>query len=361
MGAHVVLVGLDGADRTEVARLADEGQLPVIARMRANGLWGSVKAFDALGDDAAWSSFATGTGPGRHGRRFYRRYVPGTYDWVPSSRDDIQGDPFWDTLASHGHRFAVLDVPKAPIGRHAENLVVADWMSHGAHQPLAKCHPAPIWADQLAVWLDRDETTWDCHNPGSNDDFASSLRHRAVLRTDFAIDVLQRAHWDAIVVVFAETHCSGHFLWHEFERVEDIYRVVDAQLGRLVDAAGPAGTVIAFSLLGMGPDHATAPLADAVLERLEPASTRAEPGWTPSGVRVLRERIPRSVRDRLPGADPTRAAANCARPRFRSATVLARPHRPGGHADPDQRDRQGALREGRARRRARRVVRRATR
>ena len=62
MGAKVVLVGFDGADRTEIARMADGGQLPVLARMRAEGLWGKLDAFDGLGDDAAWSSFATGVG-----------------------------------------------------------------------------------------------------------------------------------------------------------------------------------------------------------------------------------------------------------------------------------------------------------
>ncbi|MEX1006310.1 MAG: alkaline phosphatase family protein [Acidimicrobiia bacterium] len=309
MGADVVLVGLDGADRTEVARLADEGHLPVIAGLRAQGRWGSVNAFDGLGDDAAWSSFATGTTPGRHGRHFYRHYRPGTYDWVPSSRDDIRGDPFWDTLAARGHRFAVLDVPKAPIGRHAENLVVADWMSHGAHELLATCHPAPIWGEQLAGWLDRDETTWDCHDAGSDDDFVSSLRQHAALRTDFAIDVLQRAHWDAIVVVFSETHCSGHLLWDRFDRVEDVYRAVDAQLGRLLDAAGAASTVIAFSLLGMGRHYSSAQLADAVLERLEPASTRAELPLTRRGLDAVRARIPRAVRDRIP-ARVRRVASN---------------------------------------------------
>jgi predicted AlkP superfamily phosphohydrolase/phosphomutase len=298
VGADVVLVGLDGADRTEVARLADEGRLPVIARMRAQGRWGTLDAFDGLGDDAAWCSFATGVGPGRHGRPFYSRYTPGTYDWVPANRDDIRADPFWDTLAPSGHRFAILDLPKAPIGRHAHNLVVVDWMSHGAHEAPTRCH-SPTWAGQLAGWLDGDDAAWNCHYPGSSDDFVSSLRRRAALRTDFAIDVLQRAQWDAIVVVFAETHCSGHFLWHEFDRVEDVYVAVDEQLGRLVDAAGPASTVIAFSPLGMGPHHSTEQLAGAVLERLDRASG-SEVRRTPRGLPALGESIPRAVRDRVP-------------------------------------------------------------
>lgn len=300
MGADIVLVGLDGADRDLVACLADEGRLPVIARMRERGLWGDVESFVGLGDDAAWSSFATGVGPGRHGRRFYRHYRPGTYDWSNANRADIRGVPFWDTLAARGHRFAVLDVPKAPLGSHIENLVVADWMSHGAHEPPVICHPAEIWHDELSAWLDRDETYWDCHHPGSNDDFASSLFQRAMLRADFAIDVLSRAHWDALVVVFAETHCSGHFLWDEIDRVEDVYVAVDMQLGRLIDAAGPASTVIVCSFLGMGSHHSSARLADAVLEQLEPASPSAELPLTRRGLRALRRRVPQGVRDHTP-------------------------------------------------------------
>jgi hypothetical protein len=70
-------------------------------------------------------------------------------------------------------------------------------------------------------------------------------------------------------------------------------------LGRLIDAAGPAATVIAFSPLGMGPHHSTEQLADAVLERLDPASG-ADVRRTPRGLRALGERIPAAVRDRIP-------------------------------------------------------------
>ncbi len=299
MGANVVLVGLDGADRTEIARLADGGQLPVLARMRGEGLWGKLDAFEGLGDDAAWSSFATGVGPGRHGRRFYRHYRTGTYDWEPFTRQQIRAVPFWDALSAHGRRFAVLDVPKAPIGTDPANLVIADWMSHGAHEPSALCHPDSVWRPQLAGWLDSDDTTWDCHAARSPSDFVSSLCDRAALRTDFAIDVMGRAHWDALVLTFAETHCAGHGLWDDFERVGAVYRAVDTQLGRIIGAAGPSSTVIVFSLLGMGPNNPTDELADAVLHRLASET----PESLSRSRRVLESvgaRVPRGIRVRLP-------------------------------------------------------------
>ena len=113
-----------------------------------------------------------------------------------------------------------------------------------------------------------------------------------------AIDVMDRVQWDALVVVFAETHCAGHFLWDEFERVETVYRTVDAQLGRIIDAAGPTATVIAFSPLGMGPNNPTDELADAVLARLTTESHTSSPKQRL--VESVRMRIPRTIRMRLP-------------------------------------------------------------
>ena len=242
MGAKVVLVGFDGADRTEIARMADGGQLPVLARMRAEGLWGRLDAFDGLGDDAAWSSFATGVGPGNHGRRFYRYYRAGTYDYEPFTRNRIRAAPFWDALSAHGLRVAVLDVPKAPIGTDPENLVIADWMSHGAHVPPVLCGPDSAWRVRLADWLDRDDTNWNCHTAGSPSEFVVEPRRPRGASAPISRSTSWTAReWDALVVVFAETHCAGHFLWDEFERVEAVYRAVDAQLGRIVDAAGTDG------------------------------------------------------------------------------------------------------------------------
>jgi peptidoglycan/xylan/chitin deacetylase (PgdA/CDA1 family) len=60
---------------------------------------------------------------------------------------------------------------------------------------------------------------------------------------------------------------------------------------RLIDAAGPASTVIVSSFLGMGSRRSSVRLADAVLEQLEPASPRAELPLTQHGLRALRRRV----------------------------------------------------------------------
>ena len=251
--------------------------------------------------------------------------------------------------------FTVLDVPKAPIGTDPSNLVIADWMSHGAHLPPVLCHPDSVWRSQLSGWLDRDNTNWDCHTARSPSEFVDDLCDRAALRTRFALDVMSSAEWDALVLVFAETHSAGHGLWGELDRVEAVYRAVDAELGRIIDAAGPSSTVMVFSPLGMGPHYPTDELADAVLERLTPDPPTSSPRYR-RVVESVRARVPRSVRRACTRARPARVVRRTGA-RFRPPSLLESSDRSAAHPDPDQCGRAGALRNGRARCRLRSDVR----
>ncbi len=299
MTTDVLLVGLDAGDASLVANLADAGELPVLAGLRAAGLRADLAAVEGLGDDAAWSSFATGVGPGRHGRWFHRHYRLGTYELVQSLREEIASPPFWDVLAAHGRRVAVIDVPKAPIGSSDQNLVISDWMSHGGHMPAPQCRPTNGWASLLAPWLEHESARWRCEPPGPTAELVAALSARAARRADCTVEVMRRAPWDAVVVAFGEMHCAGHLLWGD-DALTLVYRAVDEQCGRIIDAAGRDCTVVVFSLLGMGPDHPTAELADAVLDRLDGHSTEL-PSARARRVHTVRARVPRRVRRRLPG------------------------------------------------------------
>ncbi|HXY91371.1 MAG TPA: alkaline phosphatase family protein [Acidimicrobiia bacterium] len=302
MGAGVVLVGLDGADGELVSAMADDGRLPVLAGLRARGAWGRLDSIVALGDDAAWCSLATGVGPGVHGRRYYRHYPRGSYAMKAVARSDILAPPFWDALAAHGRRVAVLDVPKAPVGTDARTLVVTDWMAHGGHLERVEVQPAERHAE-LSGYLDTDDDLWDCHDGGTPEAFRTRLCARAEVRADLAVALLEREHWDAVIVVFGETHCGGHFLWDQEGAVEHIYGAVDAQLGRIVAAAGRDATVLVFSPLGMAPNHSAVELADAVLARLDEGFTvHSSRPWRARVLDAAREQLPQALRRRIPEA-----------------------------------------------------------
>jgi predicted AlkP superfamily phosphohydrolase/phosphomutase len=72
-----------------------------------------------------------------------------------------------------------------------------------------------------------------------------------------------------------------------------VYRDVDTHLGSLIDAAGPDATVVAFSLIGMGPNHSGTHLLPDVLARLDTAAPRRYTvlplDLRTSGIRIARD------------------------------------------------------------------------
>jgi predicted AlkP superfamily phosphohydrolase/phosphomutase len=318
-GARVLCVGWDGADLATVDSLVARGLLPNLARLRDSGLSGPLQCLPGLADDAHWNSFATSCPPGIHGRFHHHQPAQGAWrywqDQVP--RDGIGVAPFWERLAAAGRRVAVLDAPKAPLGRHPNLRVVADWMPHGEDGPSSIASPEGFAGAMDARY--GPPPALRCHRviaPGEEQDVASSICQRLELRTRAALDWLDEQNWGLLHVAFAESHCIGHHCWHVHDQshpahdasrresvgdvVEEIYIRQDAALGRLIEAAGPDAAVIVFSPLGMGPNYNGDGIVQAVLDRLsgqplpEPpfwaGAVRGMPGWAQRGLPWLGRR-----------------------------------------------------------------------
>jgi predicted AlkP superfamily phosphohydrolase/phosphomutase len=297
VGARLLLVGFDGAEASLVADGIAAGTLPTLAALRARGLWGHLDTPPGLSDDACWCSFATGTEPATHRHRFYSAYRPGTYDWVKAPLTEVPVAAFWNTLAADGFRFVVVDAPKSPLGYAADNVVITDWLAHHAHTIETTTD------GDVGCALDA-EISWNCSAEPDSDALTRTLSARAETRTRLTCSLLARDDWDCCVVVFGETHCVGHSEWGRDDVVRGVYRDVDHQLQLVLDAAG-ADTVIAFSVLGMGPHANGDALLDAVLRRLDqgpsaPVANARARRRTTRAMEAARRFVPRVVRRGAP-------------------------------------------------------------
>lgn len=312
MGAKVLLVGIDAAERTLIDAWTSDGRLPMLAELRARGRWGLVDPQPGLGDDAAWGSFSTTRDPAGHGRFYHARLAPDGVTLVPHRRDEMTVAPFWDALVEAGCRVAVVDVPKSPMG-HDDALVIADWMTHGPEGPTvcsaaAAAHPV---AERLG---DGGHAPCDDLGPEAETvaEFGAELVRRTEHRTAILGELLAGDDWDLFTAVFGATHCVGHQQWRdhdprhpEFDArrrartgdvMEQVYVAVDRGLRTLVDAAGPGAVVIAFSLLGMGPNHQGTHLVEDVLREVAGARAARSSRW----VDRVRRAVPASLRRRAP-------------------------------------------------------------
>ncbi len=132
---RVVVVGLDGCSPIIMERLMDEGRLPNLAKLRADGWYHPLRTTCPPISPVAWSTFATGTNPGKHNIFDFLRRNPFTYQPELSStrmREGVRevgvgpfklkqscvnveleqkGRAFWEILGAEGIFSAVMRVP----------------------------------------------------------------------------------------------------------------------------------------------------------------------------------------------------------------------------------------------------------
>ncbi len=119
---RVVIVGLDGAEPTLVEKYMAEGKLPHLARLGEQGCYMRLGTTLPALTPVAWSSFLTGTNPGKHNifdflTRDKRNYLPALSSVhisggkKPSMRLMRKGTPFWNILGDHGIFSSIIRMP----------------------------------------------------------------------------------------------------------------------------------------------------------------------------------------------------------------------------------------------------------
>jgi predicted AlkP superfamily phosphohydrolase/phosphomutase len=289
----VLLIGLDSADRNLLLKWCASGDLPRLRALRERGAWGPLASEPAVGDDATWASFYTTVSCARHGRFHFRAIAPGSYRCVQSRELDLGYEPFWAALSRAGNRVAVIDVPKCPLVSGLNGIQVTDWLVHGRDYE-TRSWPDGIAADILRRFGDDGTDRWEpewwlCGRERLPEERYAIFVGRTLqsIRQKLACieELLGRDDWALFTVVFKEAHCIGHQCWHLLEEargpfaagpvqgagnpVREVYRALDAAIGRLLERAGPETTVIVFSDLGMGRNTTGEHLLDEVLWRLE--------------------------------------------------------------------------------------------
>lgn len=330
MGARVLFVGLDA---TEPGFMEERHghRLPALDTLARAGAAGPMDNCMGTLPGAVWPEIASGLSCGRLPRFFHpRQLATGDAAPRPLTAADVAGDPtFWQIAGDAGRRVAVVDLPHAPPAVSLNGLQIVEWGLHDRHFGPAS-QPAGLLAG-----LERRHGRYPV---GSCDHYGGTTRaHRRLLgdllvgierKTNLLVDLLGRERWDLFACAFSEPHCAGHWFWHYAdpghwahpasapamlrEALGAVYRQVDVAVGRLIDAAGAATTLVVASH-GMGPYVAGYQLLPECLARLGMSSDR---GQGAGGLRRLQATakhwVPRRYWERLSRALVERPAVRAA-------------------------------------------------
>jgi len=267
MAKRVLLVAWDGADWDVLDPLLAAGELPALAALIGRGRRGVSRSCLPSHSWAAWPTFLTGRDPGWHGVFDILEYRPGAMRRMPVSSRSILA-PIWpDRLSEAGKTVLLLNIPLTYPPPAIRGVVIA-----GGVVPPRTTYSYPPEVGQRLGWpINGGSWTTFRHRP---DDFVADLegltrRRAAAMRT-----LLDDEPWDVACMVFVSTdraqHClleyvhPGHPEYPEAsatpvaEQVRELYRLLDQELGSLIERTDDDDLVIFMS------DHGHHPCTRAV-------------------------------------------------------------------------------------------------
>ena len=111
--SRVLLIGLDGATFDVLGPLMRDGVMPELKDLMDNGTWGPLESTRPPITPAAWTTFMTGKGPGKHGIIDFLRYDPKTnrLSFNDNKKISTKAKTIWQILSDKNYRVGSINVP----------------------------------------------------------------------------------------------------------------------------------------------------------------------------------------------------------------------------------------------------------
>lgn len=265
---RLLVVGLDGATFDLIRPWAQQGRLPTLARLLQEGVSAPLRSVPNMNSAPAWSSFATGLNPGKHGIFYFDELIPGTYTKRYLNGSFRHGAPFWRLLSQAGYRVGVINVPMTYPAEEVNGYMLA-----GLDTP-APGSPAFSWPRDLAADLKAAVGDYIIE-PGIPGYIKAGRRDRARARIlealekrlAYALYLARHFPTDCMVVVFTATDAAQHFFWKDMDpthpehdpeeasqygdTILQVYQRLDRAIAQLMEAM-PDAAVLCMSDHGGG-------------------------------------------------------------------------------------------------------------
>jgi len=259
---NAIVLGFDGATFDLILPAVERGELPGFARLMREGAWGPLRSTLPADSPSAWTSFATGVNPGRHGVYGFMARQPDRYGYEIGSSAMMRVPTFWERAGGHCLRVGVVNVPFTYPPRPVNGFLVAGMMTPDLKSPFT--HPPELREALLRAFPNYSISHGLGRGRGDArqilaHDFASSIATREQAMRWLA----ERHHPDVLVCVFTIPDRLQHFLWADMdarhpdhdpsapreyaEAIAEAYRRLDGVIVRTLEAADDDTLVVVLS------------------------------------------------------------------------------------------------------------------
>src|SRR5437879_4337237 len=163
----------------------------------------------------AWSTIATGLGPGRHGIFYFDERVVGTYGRSIINAERRAGATLWRMASEAGKRIIVVNVPISYPAEPVNGFLVAG-LDTPSKSLAGFSHPTDL--SRRYPELFRDYVV-EPQAPTLMRDGKVQEAERALLDsvegwTSLTERLMRDEAWDLVFVVFTSTDTTQHFFWN---------------------------------------------------------------------------------------------------------------------------------------------------
>jgi predicted AlkP superfamily phosphohydrolase/phosphomutase len=304
------MVGVDAAELSFIR--ASLASLPTFRRLFEEGAFFPLRSSAEHISASVWPTMYTGMAPGEHGISQHIQWDPENMRMRRIASDWVYSEPFWYDLARAGLNVAVLDVPFTFETRLPQVTAITNW---GSHDLMGRFQTNP---PELRREIRR---LFGRHPMGYEIPVSKDTRQLMTMKQECVTGAAtkgrlscwlrDRTEWDFLLVVFGECHRAGHILWRDNDEAHghvpreallEVYRAVDAAVGKLLEGVDTATTTVGvFSLHGMGFNFSQEHFVRRAMDRINASfgmngAAKDDPPSPQRGfIRALRESIPPSL------------------------------------------------------------------
>lgn len=265
----VAVFGLDGITFDLLQPWLDEGRMPHLAKLLAEGAGGRLRSTIPPVSASAWASFSTGSNPGQHGLVDFTYPEKDGYRIMVSNGRTRTAPSLWEIVGKAGGQSGVVSLPMTYPPQPLEGFMLCSFLTPS---PDVEYTYPPALKEEVTQKTGQFPLHMSEKGRGSDPArFVRACKQMEIDRVKAVKYLMQTRPWDLFVYVMETTDNLQHEVWHLLDKnhpmhdaaqaaevvpeILDYYETVDGLLGELLALVPEDALTVVLSDHGFGPFH----------------------------------------------------------------------------------------------------------
>jgi predicted AlkP superfamily phosphohydrolase/phosphomutase len=262
MKQKLLVIGIDGGTLDVILPMIKNHKLPTFKKLIKNGSWGKLLSTVPPVTAPAWTSFITGTNPGKHGVFYFFNNEADNKKSVVSF-NSIKTKPFWRNLNENEIKVGLVNIPITYPPDQVDGFIISGMLVPPKATDYVYPHSIFSKLDGYKVDLDglMAQNEWRAGTLAkeNGDKFLKNVFNLTKSRAENTLKLMKEEPWDFFMVVFTGSDRICHFFWEDHSGkknfshlVEAYYILLDSVIARLINEAGEDSIKLLMSDHGFG-------------------------------------------------------------------------------------------------------------